>query len=570
LGWQLGYDGITQFGDIRLNERSLIDASGSRGGSIQLQGQQVDILNASILLLQNFGSAPAGKIEVNAVGILRIQENSLAGRAVSGIIAETVGNGRSGDVVINAAQVQMRDGAQLGTTTFGPAPGGSVQIRAIDRIELSGAASDNPSLLTGLGTTTLGGSGSAGDVSIFTKQLELQGGGAITTFSAAVGNGGKLTVNASEYVKLSGISSFFRVQAGILSQGFGQGVAGSVVINTPQLSLTNGAQISSSSFGSGAAGSITIDARKSVVIEGGSTIDTLFIPSRITSASEFATPETRRILGLQPFPTGSSGNVEINTPALKILNSALISVENNSANGSGGSLKINAGDVMLKGNATLSASTLSGEGGNIWINANLLSLRTASHITTTASGNGNGGDLLIAAPIVLGLENSDLIANAQQGRGGNIKIVTQGILGLKYRDRLTSESDITASSEFGVNGTVQVDEIGVTPNSGSVKLPTEPIDSSRQIAAGCARRQDSSFVVTGRGGMPENPSQLLFTEHLWSDLRGITVDNLQPRLAVVPVAIEATALQTNAQGQTELIVSNAIAAHPSMANCSRQ
>jgi large exoprotein involved in heme utilization and adhesion len=105
-----------------LNERSLIDASGSRGGSIQLQGQQVDILNASILLLQNSGSLPAGKIEVNA-GILRMQGNSIAGRAVGGIITETLGNGRSGDIVIDALQVQMRDGAQLGTTTFGPAPG---------------------------------------------------------------------------------------------------------------------------------------------------------------------------------------------------------------------------------------------------------------------------------------------------------------------------------------------------------------------------------------------------------------------------------------------------------------
>jgi large exoprotein involved in heme utilization and adhesion len=326
-----------------------------------------------------------------------------------------------------------------------------VQVRAIDRIELSGAALDNPSLLTGLGTVTLGGSGSAGDVSIFTKQLALQEGGAITTFSAAIGNGGKLTINASEFVKLSGISSFFRVPAGLLSQGFGEGTAGSVVINTPQLSITNGAQISSSTFGSGAAGSITINATKSVAIKGGSIIDTLFIPSRITSASEFTTLEIQKILGLQPFSTGSSGNVEINTPALNILDG-----------------------------------------------------------------------------------------------GGNIKITTQGILGLKYRDRLTSESDITASSEFGVNGTVQVDAIGVTPSSGLAILPTEPIDPSQQIVAGCARRQDSSFVVTGRGGIPENPSQLLFTERLWSDLRGIIIDKLQPKVAVAPIAIEATALQTNA------------------------
>jgi filamentous hemagglutinin family protein len=562
LGWQLGYDGITQFGAIQLNERSLIDASGSRGGSIQLQGQQVDILNASMLLLQNSGSLPAGKIEVNA-GILRIEGNSIAGRAVGGIITETLGNGRSGDIVIDAVQVQMRDGAQLGTTTFGPATGGSVQVRAIDRIELSGAALDNPSLLTGLGTVTLGDSGSAGDVSISTKQLAIQEGGAITTFSAAVGNGGKLTINASEFVKLSGISSFFRVPAGLLSQGFGQGAAGSVVINTPQLSLTNGAQISSSTFGSGAAGNITINAIKSVVIEGGSTIDTLFIPSRITSASELATPEVQQIFELQPFPTGSSGNVEINTPALNILDRAFISVANNSANGNGGSLKIRAGDVILKGDATLSASTRSGEGGNILINANLLSLRTASHITTTASGAGDGGDLVIVSPIVIGLENSDLIATAQQGRGGNIKITTQGILGLKYRDRLTSESDITASSEFGVNGTVQVNTIGIAPNSGLTVLPIDLIDASQQIATDCTSNQSGSFVVTGRGGVPHNPIQAVHSERPWQDIRHLStlkpVNRKKHTAAIAsPQIIEATTWQLTPQGQPQLIAGRPI------------
>ena len=37
--------------------------------------------------------------------------------------------------------------------------------------------------------------------------------------------------------------------------------------------------------------------------------------------------------------------------------------------------------------------------------------------------------------------------------GGNINITTQGIFGLEFREELTPESDITASSKFGVNGT---------------------------------------------------------------------------------------------------------------------
>jgi filamentous hemagglutinin family protein len=564
-GWQLGYDGITSFGNIQLNERSLIDASGFSGGSIQLQGRQIDILNASVLLLQNFGSTAAGKIEVNATEILRLQENSAAGRAVSEVSTETFGNGHGGDIIINTAQVKMSDGSQVAARTFGSAAGGAVQVRATDRLEISGSAPGNPVMLTGLGTGTFGNTGVAGDVSVFTKQLEIQDGGALSTFSAAIGNAGTLTINASEFVKLSGVSSFLRAPSGISLSVFGSGNAGWAVVNTDRLSITNGAQISSSTFGSGAAGRITISAANSVVLDGGTTIGALFIPSRITSASEFTTPEVQQAFGLQPFPTGSSGNVEVNTPTLQVRNHAFISVANNSANGNGGSLNINAGVIGLDQNANLSASTVSGEGGNIRIRGDLLSLRHASQITTTAGGTGDGGDLMIDSPIILGLENSDIIANAQQGSGGNIQITTQGILGLKYRDRLTPENDITASSEFGVNGTVQVNTIGVDPNSGLTALPVDIVDPSQKIATGCASNRQGSFVVTGRGGVPTNPHQNLTIERPWLDLRaspgvvspGVAssgVASARHALPIPPVAVvEAVDWRRNHLGQPELI-----------------
>ncbi len=102
-------------------------------------------------------------------------------------------------------------------------------------------------------------------------------------------------------------------------------------------------------------------------------------------------------------------------------------------------------------------------------------LRDNSQITATAQGNGNGGNININAPILVGLENSDIIANAVKGKGGNITITTQGIIGLEFRNTLTPRvdftNDITASSKFSVNGTVQINNIGVDPNSGLVELP---------------------------------------------------------------------------------------------------
>ncbi|MHC5827249.1 MAG: filamentous hemagglutinin, partial [Nostoc sp.] len=164
--------------------------------------------------------------------------------------------------------------------------------------------------------------------------------------------------------------------------------------------------------------------------------------------------------------------------------------------GNGGSLKITANTIRLDRQGSIQAQTESGNGGNINLQVGkLLLLRHNSAIAATAGGNGNGGNININAPIIAGLENSDIIANAFNGNGGNINITTQGIFGLKYRDRLTRESDITASSQFGVSGTVQVNTIGIDPNSGLVELPANVTDPSQQIATGCAGSEGSSFVA---------------------------------------------------------------------------
>jgi large exoprotein involved in heme utilization and adhesion len=57
----------------------------------------------------------------------------------------------------------------------------------------------------------------------------------------------------------------------------------------------------------------------------------------------------------------------------------------------------------------------------------ILILRHGSNITATAGGNGNAGNILINSPIILGLENSDIVANAVQGQGGNINITCDSL-----------------------------------------------------------------------------------------------------------------------------------------------
>jgi large exoprotein involved in heme utilization and adhesion len=214
----------------------------------------------------------------------------------------------------------------------------------------------------------------------------------------------------------------------------------------------------------------------------------------------------------------------------------------------------------LDNNGLLSASTKLGEGGNINLQVrNTLVLRNDSLISAEAGGRGNGGNIAIDTSAIVALENSDIVANAFQGNGGNILITANSIFGTAFRPQLTPESDITASSQFGVNGIVQINNPDVDPGGSLAQLPEDVTDPSQQIATGCSALQESSFVVTGRGGLPPNPSEQLDSTRTWSDVRDLSAfrssENVvaESEPANPPVIVEATGWMVNEAGNVELV-----------------
>ncbi|MBW4475930.1 MAG: filamentous hemagglutinin N-terminal domain-containing protein [Tolypothrix brevis GSE-NOS-MK-07-07A] len=138
---------------------------------------------------------------------------------------------------------------------------------------------------------------------------------------------------------------------------------------------------------------------------------------------------------------------------------------------------------------------------------------------------------------------------------------TQGIIGLEFRNTLTPRTDltndITASSQFNVNGTVQINNIGVDLNSGLIELPTNVTDPSQQIASGCSANQESKFVATGRGGIAQNPTQEIGSDRTWSDIRDIsayrTTQQVKVQILKFPeVLVQATGWRRNADGKIEI------------------
>ena len=192
----------------------------------------------------------------------------------------------------------------------------------------------------------------------------------------------------------------------------------------------------------------------------------------------------------------------------------------NEGTGSGGTIEIDTDRLLLEEQARITATTTFGFGGNVEINVcNSLQLRNGSQVNLEAlGGTGDGGNLEINADTIVALENSDIIANAVGANGGNIDIATQAIFGTEFRPQLTPHSDITASSQLGLEETVQINTPDVDAASGLVELETDAIDRTHQIVRGCTN-DPNAFVVSGRGGLLENPTVSVQSLRGWSDNR---------------------------------------------------
>ncbi|MBD2605516.1 S-layer family protein [Scytonema hofmannii FACHB-248] len=555
-GYTLGYSNGQSFGDIQLEKKSLLDVSGVNAGSVQVQGKHIQLTDSSLVLAQNLGNLPGGNVHLQASAGIDVTGT------LSGIRSETLGIGTSGNISVITPRFSLQQGAALNNITFGTATSGNVQVDA-SVLEISGFS---PISSTGsvINTSTFG-SGSAGNVFVNGDSLLVSDGAGLSSISRGSGDSGQVVIRNMDTTVRGSNSAPMGTR--ISSTAFSTGNAKTITLDTARLYLRDGGAITASSFSAGHGGDIRINAIESIQIIGSNqVINNSGIPNSGITSSVLSLDPTlqKRFNVFYGTPIGSAGTVSITTPNLTLKDGGAVSVTNDGS-GNGGSINLTADSIQLKNQALIQAKTASGDGGNISLGVGkLLQLRDNSQITATAGGNGNGGNVNINSPIIVGLENSDIIANAVRGRGGNIQITTQGIIGLQYRPQLTAENDITASSQFGVSGIVQVNNIGIDPNSGLIELPTNLTDSSQQIATGCSANQSSSFVATGRGGVPQNPNQEVRSDRTWSDIRNLTayrkIQALQAQISAPrETLIQATSWHRNAQGKIELVADIATA-----------
>jgi filamentous hemagglutinin family protein len=522
------------------------DATGF-GGSLTIETRELIIRDGARVSTSTFGQGQGGSLIVRATDLVEVSGRS-SDRQSSSLLQATVQRGAigdGGDLTIDTGELIVRDGAQVSTSTFGQGDAGDLTVQATQVTLLGyGTSADGRIIRSGLlANSEQESTGIGGNLTIETERLSVQSGAqvSVTTFSEfSQAIAGNLTVQASD-VELVGVASadgqFLTDDTGLplpsgLFAGTGIGSTadgGTLRVETERLTLQDGAVLQTTTFGAGDAGDLIVQASESVELVG-PFADNRFPTSLLTLSGGIPG------VGGVPEATGQGGDLTIETGELIVRDRALVAVSslNPTSDAKGaGNLQITAQTITLDNQGELTAETASGDGGNITLAVeDLLLLRQRSGISTSAGvvgAGGNGGNITIDTQngfvVAVPEENSDISANAFTGNGGNIQIRVQAIFGTQFREDLTPESDITASSQFGLDGEVEITTPDVDPSRGLVGLPTDVVDASGLIASGCGTPQiaaRSEFIVTGRGGLPPTPSETLSSDTVWTDLRSAT------------------------------------------------
>ncbi|MBR8836060.1 MAG: S-layer family protein, partial [Stigonema ocellatum SAG 48.90 = DSM 106950] len=468
----------------------------------------------------------------------------------------TSSTGDAGNVTINTRELLAQDGAQVNASTSGAGAGGSLTVNGVngpgskaDSVQLIGTTPDGL-MSSGLFVAADPGAtrGAAGDVTINTRELLVQGGARVSAVTSGAANGGRVTVDADS-VKLISANKFGTIPSDLStkSESGAQGTPGPLTINTRELLVQDGAQVNASTTGQGNGGEVMINAN-TLEIKGGGQI--LTTASNSGKAGDITVNASDRIIlenanssilaNTTSSSTGDGGKITIKPqpnqlkfPDITIADGAQVAVDNQGT-GKGGEISIQANTLTLdRGKLTASAIK---DGGNIMLNLpNYLLLRHNSQISANTNSQ-TGGNIKIDTPFIVSFPSKNSInsitANATTGEGGKITI-NAGLFGIapltqQEIDSLRSQSSkpptqsyIAAYSEKSQNlsGNVTVNSPDTDPSRTIVQLPQTVVDPVNKIAQNpCQQGTGSAFIITGRGGLPSNPNQALTSDNVRVDL----------------------------------------------------
>ncbi|MEM9216554.1 MAG: filamentous hemagglutinin N-terminal domain-containing protein [Cyanobacteria bacterium P01_F01_bin.150] len=470
---------IIQANEIDLVGVNLLDGDPSGlfanvGSNATGTGGDINISNVSRLFVSDGADLSASTLGTGGGGTLSIEADRIevsgsddAGNVSSitvRVASGAIGNAQT--LTLDAQQLLLQEGGQIGVSTFGAGNAGDLTIQA-NEIDLVGV---NPIRGTPSGlfaNVDFFATGTGGDIKISNvSRLSVLDGAEISATTLGEGNSGTLSIEADR-IEVSGSDDEGNVSliAAQVRQG-AMGNAQTLTLNAQQLLLQEGGQISVSTFGEGDAGDLIIQSNE---------IDLVGVnPINGFPSALFARVESNA--------TGTGGNINIsNVSRLSVSDGAELSATT-FGEGDAGDLIIQANEIDLVGINPIDGfpsglfvtvqSNATGTGGDININnVSRLSVLDGAQLSATTSGAGNAGTVSIEADRIEVSGSDDkgnlslITAQVASGAMGNAQTLT-----LDAQQLLLQEGGQISVSTFGdgnagdlIIQANEIDLVGVNP-----------------------------------------------------------------------------------------------------------
>ena len=566
-----------------------IQAISGKSGNLFVETNNLILRDGANILADTFSNGDAGNINIIAsesIELIGTEAGNIPSGLSTQVNLEATGDG--GNINIETNSLIIQDGAQIAVGTSGAGKAGNLTIDA-SSIELRGT-NPNETISSGLfASVEEEATGAGGIININTNSLIAKEGAQIAASTFGVGKAGNLTIDAEDFIQLTGTSATLGTNrsSGIFvsAQADTTGNVGELNLTTNLLTVEQGARISANNLGTGESGNATLNVNQLTVRDGGLvgaasllgknpisnergnggvlTINANTI--EVIGSDIIAEEEVKSSLFTLAEGTGDAGNLNLFTSSLLVQDGGEVNVSS-TGDGSAGNLEIIDAKSVLLDNGSLIAETKSGSKGNIRINAEDILLQNGDgSLISTNTQNSSGGNIFINTETLVAFDNSDITANAIRGQGGAIQITAEGILGIEPRSQLTPFSDITVFSQQSpqLDGVITIETSDTNLRRELFSLPTDIIDVTRLVAQGCpagnrgTEAQKSQFILTGRGGVPPQPEETLRIPAIMLEDDNLAIDHQQqesPKVTNSPI-IEANSWIINAQGKVVLTAS---------------
>jgi filamentous hemagglutinin family protein len=277
----------------------------------------------------------------DGIGIDVVVDDLVINGHGSGIFANSAGAGNGGSIELRVGTLRIRDGGRLGINVSSSGSGGAINVAASELVDVSGFSQRRPVIKSGIKSFS---------------------------FTGATGGGVVISIESPE----------LRVtdSAEIFSEARGGGPAGAIEVDVDRLVLQRGGRLSAVKLGAGAGADILVTASESIVIEG---LDPTFtcLPNGdpcTTAIQAFVGPDATNAKG---------GDIVVETPILLMRESGFIFTDTGGA-AAGGSIDVDVATLTMESGARLSTvKNGTGAAGSIDV-----------HATESVSIAGSDPDLL--------------------------------------------------------------------------------------------------------------------------------------------------------------------------------